>query len=149
MFLSKSLVLLLLLTADTTIKSDECILPRISVSGNIRSRFGDKRGNRTHAGVDIMLPQGTHILAHAAGVVTFSGRQTGYGNLVIIYHGCGYSTLYAHNLSNNKKTGDRVVAGDIIAFVGRTGNATTPHIHLEIIKDGRKIDPYPFLFLSE
>jgi len=110
-------------------------------------------GNRTHpisgrsdnhSGIDIPAPTGTRIVAAADGIVRTSGRMGGYGNTVIIDHGNGYRTLYAHNSRNRVSVGDHVVAGQHIADIGSTGVSTGPHLHFEIIRNGTPIDPLPF-----
>lgn len=120
------------------------------VSGRITSSFGAREnplhgGKDFHSGVDISASTGTPIRATADGVVSFSGWSGGSGNLVVIEHGLGYSTFYAHNRTNLVKVGQRVKRGNIIAYSGATGNATGPHSHYEIWKDGKPVNPIPFL----
>lgn len=120
------------------------------ISGRVTSYFGKREnplngGEDFHSGIDISAPPGTPIRATADGVVSFSDWSGGSGNLVVIEHGLGYSTLYAHNKSNIVKVGQIVKRGDIIAYSGATGNATGPHSHYEIWKEGRPINPMPFL----
>lgn len=94
-----------------------------------------------HHGVDFAAKAGTKILATAAGIVTWSGGRAGYGNMVEIDHGNGYVTRYAHNQKNLVRVGDNVAKGRPIALVGSTGRSTGPHVHLEILHNGRTIDP--------
>lgn len=120
------------------------------VSGRITSSFGAREnplhgGKDFHSGVDISASTGTPIRATADGVVSFSGWSGGSGNLIVIEHGLGYSTFYAHNRTNLVKVGQQVKRGDIIAYSGATGNATGPHLHYEIWKDGKVVNPMPFL----
>ncbi|HTR44860.1 MAG TPA: M23 family metallopeptidase [Thermodesulfovibrionales bacterium] len=120
------------------------------VSGDITSPYGSREhpvhgGEDFHSGVDISVPAGTPVSATADGVVSFSGWNGGSGNLVGLEHGLGYSTFYAHNRTNLVKVGQHVKRGDIVAYVGATGNATGPHTHYEIWKDGRHVNPQPFL----
>lgn len=120
------------------------------VSGRITSSFGPREnplpgGKDFHSGVDISASTGTPIRATADGVVSFSGWSGGSGNLVVIEHGLGYSTFYAHNRTNLVKVGQQVKRGDIIAHSGATGHATGPHLHYEIWKDGKPVNPMPFL----
>lgn len=120
------------------------------ITGRITSYFGKREnplhgGDDFHSGIDISAPTGTPVRATADGVVSFSGWGGGSGNLVVIEHGLGYSTLYAHNKSNIVKVGQQVKRGDIIAYSGATGNATGPHSHYEIWKDGRPVNPLIFL----
>ena len=77
----------------------------------------------------------------AAGVVTFAGDKPGYGLVVEINHGNGYETRYAHAREVVAKTGDRVEKGDVVALVGSTGRSTGSHVHFEVLKNGRAVDP--------
>lgn len=114
------------------------------LNGKIISRFG-RRKSGMHEGVDIKAPYGTEIVASADGIVKFSGTMRGYGKTIIIDHGNGYETLYAHNSVNLVQKGQRVRLGERIALVGKTGNASTPHLHFEIIHKGKKEDPERYL----
>ncbi len=98
---------------------------------------------RAHRGVDFAAPTGTKVRASADGKVVFSGRQNGYGNVVILEHGGRYSTLYAHlsRISTDVRVGTRVSQGDTIGLVGATGWATGPHLHYEMRISGRHVDP--------
>jgi murein DD-endopeptidase MepM/ murein hydrolase activator NlpD len=98
-----------------------------------------------HAGVDYNGPRGTEILAVADGVVRFAGRSAGYGNTVEIDHGNGYVTRYAHNQENLAAEGARVRAGDVIAKMGSSGRSTGSHVHIEVLHNGRAVNPVPFL----
>jgi murein DD-endopeptidase MepM/ murein hydrolase activator NlpD len=122
------------------------ILP---VEGQHTSGFGMRlhpmdRAERLHAGMDIGAPTGTPIQAAAAGQVVFSGTQAGYGNVVVIQHTEGYATLYAHNTANLVSVGTTVSQGQPIATVGSTGRSTGPHLHFEVRKDGKQLDPALF-----
>ena len=100
-----------------------------------------------HNGIDFTAPVGTEIYATGNGIVgkvEMNGR--GYGNNVIINHGFGYQTLYAHMSKVNVRTGQRVLRGDIIGLVGNTGSSTGPHCHYEVIKGGVKINPVNYFF---
>jgi len=116
--------------------------------GRISSGFG-KRGRRFHWGIDIPAPGGTPIRAAADGLVLISNDGmkgfSGYGRIVVIEHGGGMSTLYAHNSKNDVKPGTCVRSGEIIAEVGETGNATGNHLHFEIRKDGKPVNPLEYL----
>lgn len=100
---------------------------------------------RTHHGVDMGAPEGTPIGAFAAGTVVEAGVRGGYGNLVILDHGNGITTRYAHQSSLDVAVGDVVTAGQVIGRVGSTGASTGPHLHFEIRRDGASIDPGPYL----
>lgn len=101
--------------------------------------------NRLHTGIDYNARQGDPIAASAAGTVIFVGPFGGYGNTVIIDHGGGYTTLYAHMSSFNVSNGAGVSAGNTVGFVGSTGVSTGPHLHFEIRVNGATTDPAPFL----
>jgi len=111
-------------------------------TSNVTSHFGPRWGTM-HWGTDIAAAgiYGTNIIAAASGVVSFSGWMGGYGNTVMINHGNGYVTLYAHNSANLVSQGQEVVQGQVIALVGSTGFSTGPHIHFEIIRNGQRVDP--------
>ena len=116
------------------------------VSGEVTSEFGWRKdpftGRRAwHAGTDIAAPEGTPVKAVRDGVVAFSGRQGGYGNLVVVEHQGGVRTYYGHNRQNSVAEGQAVKAGQVIAEVGRTGRATGPHLHFEVRVDGESVDP--------
>src|SRR6266542_53932 len=115
------------------------------VQGSVTSRFGRRGFWGWHRGVDIKAPRGTPIHAAAAGIVIFSGRQSGYGRVIKIAHPNGLTTIYAHNSANFVKVGDRVKGGALIGAVGRTGRATANHLHFEIRRQGVAHDPLPLL----
>jgi len=98
-----------------------------------------------HSGMDFTAPAGTAITAVAPGVVTSSMLTSDYGNLLEINHGGSFETRYAHNKINLVKTGDVVKKGQIIALVGSTGRSTAPHVHFEVYKNGRVVDPATYL----
>jgi len=111
------------------------------VEGRVISGFGRRGFQAWHRGLDIKAQQGNTIRAAAAGTVLFSGWQSSYGRVIKIAHANGFSTLYAHNLRNFVHAGDRVEAGTPIAAVGRTGRATTHHLHFEIRRQGQAQNP--------
>lgn len=123
------------------------IIESLPVVGEITSRFARARRHpllgvvRKHAGIDIAAPAGTHITAPAPGRVKFSGKKFGYGYTVEIDHGNGVITRYAHCRSLMVRVGDEVAAGAVIATVGRSGLATAPHLHYELLVHGRSVDP--------
>jgi murein DD-endopeptidase MepM/ murein hydrolase activator NlpD len=110
------------------------------VEGAVSSRFG-RRGGNWHRGVDIAAAEGTPIYAAAPGVVVASGIEPRYGQVVKIEHDGGFVTVYAHNLANSVEVGTRVIAGQEVATVGRTGQATSAHVHFEIRHEGRVVNP--------
>jgi LysM repeat protein len=111
--------------------------------GVVLSHFGAARRAHRHAGLDIRGFRGQEIVAARAGRVRFSGVQRGYGKVVILDHGDGMQTLYAHAHDLVVREGDRVERGQTIATVGRSGNASTDHLHFEVRRDGVPIDPSP------
>jgi murein DD-endopeptidase MepM/ murein hydrolase activator NlpD len=116
------------------------------VKGFVQSPFG-QRGSRPHDGVDIKADKGSTIVAVANGEVIYSGVQRGYGNIVLIKHADDLITIYAHNETNDVKQGERVLKGQAIATVGRTGRATNDHLHFEVRQN--RIPKDPLLFLPE
>ncbi|MCK7575410.1 MAG: M23 family metallopeptidase [Chromatiales bacterium] len=119
-------------------------------SGYISSTYGFRvhpvRNTRQfHEGVDFAAKRGTPILAVADGIVVFSGRRNGYGNLIDIRHRDGLVTRYAHNSANLVREGELIRQGQQIGTVGSTGTATGPHVHFEVIRNGRAVDPMPYL----
>jgi murein DD-endopeptidase MepM/ murein hydrolase activator NlpD len=110
------------------------------ISGPITSLFGP-RGGRKHKGVDVGVPIGVSVVAMRDGVVTKAGRGTGYGNVIYIKHDDGYETRYAHLNSFNVRAGAKVKQGQVIAKSGNTGVGTGPHLHFEIRKGGREMNP--------
>ena len=121
------------------------------ISAEVSSPFGWRAnpmgggGGEFHSGIDLRSPTGTPIRAAGGGTVTFQGWRGGYGNTVMIDHGHGLVTLYAHNSANLVTVGQRVERGDIIARVGTTGRTTGAHVHFEVIRNGTPINPRPFM----
>lgn len=111
---------------------------------DISSPYGYRSG-RLHSGIDLRAPRGTSIKASSHGKVIFSGRKNGYGKIIIIAHAGGVETAYGHNSRNLVKAGQRVKRGDVIAKVGRTGNATGYHVHFEFRRRGKVVDPKRYL----
>ena len=100
-----------------------------------------------HAGLDFAAPQGTPIYATADGVVKVAGNLgNGYGNHVVINHGFGYETLYGHMVRIKVRNGQRIRRGEVIGWVGSTGKSTGPHLHYEVHKNGRDLDPIYFFY---
>ncbi|MGD9905855.1 MAG: peptidoglycan DD-metalloendopeptidase family protein [Vicinamibacterales bacterium] len=96
---------------------------------------------RFHHGTDLRLAYGSPVAALAAGTVSFAGDRGGYGTTVVVDHGDGRETLFAHLSSLDVAVGDRVAAGQVIARSGRSGRATGPHLHVEVREGGRPVDP--------
>jgi murein DD-endopeptidase MepM/ murein hydrolase activator NlpD len=116
--------------------------------GNITSYYGNRRRN-FHTGIDISAKKGADITSISDGVVITSGNSIDgyrkYGRIIVIDHGNGIQSLYAHNKKNYVKEGQCVKKGDKIGEIGSSGNATGSHVHLEIIKDGKTINPLKYL----
>ncbi len=119
-------------------------------SGWISSYFGKRTDPFTgkpanHTGIDFAGKLGDPVAAVADGVVTWSADRYGYGVMVEINHGNGYSTRYAHNAENLVVVGDEVKKGQAVARMGETGRATGPNLHFEVLKDGRRVNPVNFI----
>jgi len=118
------------------------------IRGRVTSPYGMRvisGRNDFHAGIDIGGPSGASIVAVESGRVSYSGYMRGYGNVIILNHNGGYSTVYGHNSVNLVKKGQYVTKGNIIGKVGRTGNATGPHLHFEIRLNGKPVNPLSYL----
>lgn len=120
------------------------------VEGNISSPYGKREDPFTgmpgfHSGVDISSSPGTPIQATADGIVSHAGWTSHSGYLVVIEHGCGFSTIYAHNKKNVVKVGQKVKRGDVIGYVGSSGKSTGPHVHYEIWEKGKNVNPNKYL----
>jgi murein DD-endopeptidase MepM/ murein hydrolase activator NlpD len=118
--------------------------------GFISSYFGEREDPFTgreayHKGVDFAGSAGADVVAVAAGIVTWAGERSGYGTLVEINHGDGYVTRYAHNERTLVHVGDTVKRGEKIALMGSTGHSTGPHVHFEVLRNGRQVDPLSFV----
>jgi murein DD-endopeptidase MepM/ murein hydrolase activator NlpD len=115
------------------------------VSGTVASGFG-KRGGGVHDGIDILAPSGEQVRAASGGRVEYAGSgKRGYGNAVVLDHGDGITTLYGHLATIRVQSGETVAAGAVVGTVGRSGNATTHHLHFELRVDGEAVDPAPYL----
>jgi hypothetical protein len=119
-------------------------------SGFISSYFGERADpfdgrEAFHKGVDFAGAMGQKVVAVAAGVVTWAGERSGYGKLVEINHGDGYITRYAHNERTLVSVGQTVKRGEALALMGSTGHSTGPHVHFEVLRNGRNVDPLSFI----
>lgn len=139
-------------TLLSTRNLSEQIVPggRPVTSGWISSYFGTRpdpfSGRKTfHRGVDFAGQKGAEIVAVAAGVVTWSRDRYGFGKMVEINHGNGYVTRYAHNQENLVEVGETVQKGQPVALMGSSGRSTGPHLHFEVLKDGRPVNPITFV----
>ena len=132
------------------VKSDATPAGRPILSGWLSSRYGSRidpfSGKKAwHEGIDFAGREGAHIVAVASGVVSWSGERAGYGKMVEVAHGDGVITRYAHNQENRVKVGDMVRRGDVVALMGNSGRSTGPHVHFEVHKNGRPVDPASYL----
>lgn len=118
------------------------------VEGPVSSGFGRRRSG-WHTGIDIKADVGTPVFAAAPGTVYYSGWEKRYGLVVKIQHPEGFVTVYAHNLQNFVEVGDEVYRGQVIATVGRTGRASSYHLHFEVWNTGKVYDPLHLLPVRE
>jgi murein DD-endopeptidase MepM/ murein hydrolase activator NlpD len=122
--------------------------------GPITSKFGqredpfDGSGLETHKGLDIKGPMGGEVKAMAKGEVEFAGQKTGFGNCIVLKHGNGFETLYGHLSKILVSIGQQVDIGQQIGLIGSTGRSTGPHLHYEVHRYGKKINPQSFLNLN-
>ena len=111
----------------------------------VSSSFGAPRGRATHQSLDFSAPRGTKVVATADGVVSFAGRSGDYGRMVVVDHGNGWETRYAHLHRIKVEKGDRVRRGRTLGTVGHSGNAGGSHLHYEVRRRGVPVDPRPTL----
>ncbi len=138
---------------ENKIKEGKISLPKtlsLPVNGEITSKFGLRIDpidgkKRHHNGIDIAVPEGTNIHPVSPGKVIYSGYSKGYGNCVIVEHEDGIQTIYAHNSKNLVKVGDKVSKETVIALSGSTGRTTGPHLHFEVRKEGKPVNPLVML----
>ncbi|MCO6497486.1 MAG: M23 family metallopeptidase [Chitinophagaceae bacterium] len=122
--------------------------------GKITSSYGfrdnpfGKRNVEAHKGLDIRAPMGAPVKAMAKGVVTFAGRNGGYGNCIVVKHANGYETLYGHLSKILVSKGQQIEIGQQIGKVGSTGRSTGPHLHYEVHRNGKKVNPKSYLTLN-
>jgi murein DD-endopeptidase MepM/ murein hydrolase activator NlpD len=125
-------------------------LPILPLKARISSSFGWRQDPFTgkkkfHEGIDLAAKEGTDVRAVMSGRVQITDNQKGYGKVVVLDHGHGFTTLYAHNSDIMVKAGDWITKGTSIAKVGSTGRSTGPHLHFEVRRDGARLDPEKFL----
>ncbi|ALS99650.1 M23 family metallopeptidase [Lacimicrobium alkaliphilum] len=133
------------------IEEQSAIAGRPIQSGWLSSYYGVRKDPFSgmpamHKGVDFAGSEGDAVVVTGAGLVTWAGERYGYGNLVEVEHGNGLVTRYAHNKEIEVQVGDVVTKGQVIAVMGSTGRSTGPHVHYEVIKKGKQIDPLPFVY---
>ncbi len=138
------------LLAKRKIQKDIFIAGRPVRKGWMSSRFGRRTDPfhgkiAWHSGVDFAGKQGADVISVAAGVVTWAAKRSGYGQMVEVNHGGGFSTRYAHNEENLVKVGDVVKKGQTVALMGSSGRSTGPHVHFEVYKHGRAVDPSSYI----
>ena len=134
------LLLLGLGACASTPKYADSLTPPLSRL-DVTSTFGQRTASRPHYGIDLAASKGTKVMAAADGKVVFAGKQRGFGKIVILDHGGGTQTYYAHLSRISVSEGKRVSRGNTIGLVGQTGNATGPHLHFEVREGGRPVDP--------
>lgn len=146
----QQLDLLRVMIVDRDLKRENTISGRPIAKGWMSSRYGKRtdpfNGRKVwHLGVDFAGKEGSDVIAVASGIVTRSEPYKGYGRLIEIDHGEGYVTRYGHNKTNLIKVGDLVKKGQVIAKMGSTGRSTGPHVHFEVYKNGRSVDPASYI----
>ncbi|MEZ5573675.1 MAG: M23 family metallopeptidase [Halioglobus sp.] len=146
----RQLELLESLLTNSKIKEQTLLSGRPVKNGYMSSHYGWRidpiNGKRSmHNGLDFAGKAGSEVVAVASGVVTWTGRDAGYGNVVEVSHGDDYVTRYAHNKENLVAPGDIVRKGDTIALMGSSGRATGSHVHYEVFKHGRSVDPSSYI----
>ena len=130
-------------TPDDVLMQQACLPAGMGI---ITSYFGVWRRWGYHTGVDVTVPMGTEVLAYIDGTVAVSEWNLwGYGYFVIVDHGDGIQTCYGHNSKLLVEKGQKVKKGQVIALSGNTGTSTGPHVHFEVRKNGKPIDPITFL----
>ena len=138
------------LLGDRKIQNETFVAGRPIKRGWMSSRYGYRNdpfsGNLAwHEGVDFAGKNGSDIVSVASGVVTWAGTRSGYGKLVEINHGNGFVTRYAHCDEILVELGDVVTKGDIISLMGSTGRSTGPHVHFEVLFNGKAVDPAKYI----
>ena len=133
------------------IEDDSSLSGRPVNAGWLSSYFGIRKDPFTglpaeHLGIDFAGEEGSDVIATGAGVITWSGERYGYGNLIEIDHGGRLKTRYGHNKELLVKVGDVVTKGQTIAKMGSSGRSTGPHVHYEVLKSGKQVDPAKYVY---
>ncbi|MBN2806388.1 MAG: M23 family metallopeptidase [Prolixibacteraceae bacterium] len=146
-------VLSLAMSKEAELSSTPAIMPIASTDLSFTSSGWGMRRHPIykvpmfHFGIDFVAPRGTNVYATGDGVVkAVRTERTGHGRHVVIDHGFGYESLYAHLKGFNVKAGQHIKRGEVIGFVGSTGTSTAPHLHYEVLKDGKNVDPKHYFF---
>jgi len=147
---TQKLTVLERLLMDRSLRARVMPSGRPVAAGWLSSNFGKRADPFTgkqefHKGVDFAGKEGSDVMAVGDGVVTWSGKRSGYGNLVEINHGNGYVTRYGHNEKLLVKVGDTVKKSQMIALMGSTGRSTGPHVHFEVLHNGKAVNPSPYI----
>lgn len=130
-------------------ENEDYIVPVLHDAPRLSSDFGAARSRgRRHKGVDLEVPMGTPVVASRCGKALFAGWDGAYGNIIVVCHGDGTESAYAHLKDMHIGVAEPVKQGQVIGLVGRTGNATAPHLHFEIREEGKNVDPKAFLALD-
>ena len=142
------------LLANRKIQKEAYLAGRPIKKGWMSSRFGRRTDPFTgrlawHEGVDFAGKEGSDIVSVGSGVVTWSGERYGYGMMVEVNHGGGYTTRYAHAKAVNVKVGDIVKKGQVVGKMGSTGRSTGPHVHFEVRLNGKAVDPSRYIFRNQ
>ena len=138
---------------DRTLRNQTIPTGSPAVDGWVSSLFGMRTDPMTgkrefHGGIDFAGKSGSPIQAVGSGIVTWSGQRYGYGNMVEINHGNGYLTRYSHNKKNLVVVGQKVDKEQVIALMGSSGRATGPHVHFEVVNNGKLVNPKDFISLK-
>ena len=146
----RQLSILETLIVDRNMQDDVFIAGRPVTKGWMSSRFGSRNDpitgrNAWHNGVDFAGKEGADVVTVAAGVVVYAAVRNGYGKMIEINHGGGFSTRYGHHKELIVKVGDIVKKGQVVALMGSSGRSTGPHVHFEVYKNGRVVDPSSYI----
>jgi len=150
-FLRSATALALLSSTSRRVRAVASIPSLWPVDGRLTDGFGMRQdpfageGQEFHKGVDIGAPTGTPIHVTADGIVRLVGMENGYGRLVVVDHGGGFETWYAHMSKYYVHTGQEVRRGDMLGAVGTSGRVTAPHLHYEVRVNGQPRNPYPYM----